>query len=311
MVKIGKLLDNMRIKKIVARIVPETVVTLIKRCKYRINRDRDFYKNHGYPLNLKDPKSFNEKLYYRKYYGNFDNMALFADKYKVRDYVEKKVGSKYLIPLLGLYEEFTQEDWRALPNKFVLKTNHGSGARHIHIVTNKESENVSDIVKKFRKALKESFGIIKQEPFYARIDRKVIAEKYLESEGKTPNDYKFHCFGEKIFIQVDSDRYDNHKRSFFDADWNRLNIRLDSKFPEIEECLPPSNLKEMIEVATKLSSDFDYVRVDLYNVNGRVYFGELTLTHGNGTEDFKPGHIDMEWGSYWQLDKKNRLLYKN
>ncbi|MBY7733397.1 hypothetical protein JHW46_23960 [Vibrio splendidus] len=297
-------------KKYLREIVPKSLFDLLRKYKYRINRESDFLKNHGYKLNIKAPQTFSEKLYYRKYYGNFDNMALFADKYKVREYVSAKVGSEYLIPLLGVYKTFTSEDWCALPEKFVLKSNHGSGPNHLQIVTDKVNEEVSSVVRKFEEALKESFGIVKQEPFYAKIDKLIIAEQYLESDALTPNDYKFHCFNDKIFIQVDSDRYEEHKRSIFDIEWNRMNFRLDSNFPEVGDCSPPQNLGQMVEIAKKLSEDFDYVRVDLYNINGKIYFGELTQTHGNGTEDFKPTSVDREWGDYWKLDKENKNLYQ-
>jgi len=297
-------------RKLLRLITPNALYIFLRRSKYRIYRERDFKKNHGYELNLKDPKTFSEKLYYRKYYGNFDNMALFADKYRVRNYVSDKVGSEYLIPLLGVYKQFKHSDWEALPDKFVLKSNHGSGPNHLLIVTKKENEDVNLAVEKFERALKESFGIIKQEPFYARIDKLIIAEQYLDSDALTPNDYKFHCFKDKIFIQVDSDRYEEHKRSIFDISWNRMNFRLDSNFPEVDDCLPPENLDTMVKIAQKLSEDFDYIRVDLYNINGRIYFGELTQTHGNGTEDFEPVSIDREWGDLWNLDKDNERLYQ-
>ncbi|MCE7566299.1 hypothetical protein LZS85_09280 [Aliivibrio fischeri] len=297
-------------KSFLKKILPNALLTLLKKYKYRINRDRDFFKNHGYHLNIKNPKTFSEKLFYRKYYGNFSNMALIADKYKVREYVSRKIGSEYLIPLLGVYENFTNSDWDKLPDKFVLKSNHGSGPNHVQIVIDKERENVESIILKFENALKESFGIIKQEPFYAKIDRLIIAEKYLESENYTPNDYKFHCFKNEVFIQVDTDRYEGHKRSIFDINWNEMNYQLDSKFPRVGKCLPPANLSEMIEVAKTLAEDFDYIRVDLYSVNGKIYFGELTQTHGNGTEDFNPSCIDREWGDYWELEKDNEELYQ-
>ncbi len=290
--------------------MPNVLIDLIRKCKYRINRDHEFFRNHGYKLNLKNPVTFNEKLYYRKYYGNFDAMSVFADKYKVRDYVSKKIGSKYLIPLLGVYNEFTKSDWDKLPNRFVLKSNHGSGPRHLHIVTNKDIESPENIIVKFKRALNESFGLVKQEPFYARINKLILAEEYLESDNLTPNDYKFHCFKNKVFIQVDSERYEDHKRSIFDVNWNEMDYKLDSKFPKIEDCSPPKNLNKMIEIAKILSEDFDYIRVDLYNINGKIYFGELTQTHGNGTENFEPSNVDREWGSYWILDKNNKDLYQ-
>lgn len=281
----------------------------IKSLYYEMTLHKKFKEYHGYELNLKNPKTYNEKIYFRKYFGNFEKMALIADKYEVRKYVKEKIGEEYLIPLYGVYDKFTVDDWNKLPNSFVIKTNHGSGLNHIHIVKDKSNENGNEVVRKFQKALSEEFGLIGHQPFYRKINRKVIVEKYIESGRMTPDDYKLHCFKDKIFIQVDRGRYEKHQRSVFDCKWNELNFKLNSKYEHIEDCDKPQNLEEMITLAKKLAKDFDYIRVDFYNVNGKILFGELTQTHGNGTEDFKPTKMDEIWGEYWELDKDNKDLY--
>ncbi|MGF1756328.1 hypothetical protein L4C33_22455, partial [Vibrio makurazakiensis] len=278
----------------------------MKKLKYELFRGRLFKKKHGYPLNISSPTTFNEKIYYRKYYGNHEEMALIADKYKVRELVSKRIGAEYLIPLLGVYDKFSISDWDDLPEQFVLKTNHGSGFNHIQIVTNKQKENPYAIIEKMNKALKDDFGSISHEPFYEKIDRVILAEKYLDSGLMVPDDFKFHCFEDEMFIQIDRGRYGSHSRSIYDHNWNEMDYKLNSSYPKINGIMPPINLSKMIELAKCLADNFDYIRVDFYNLDGKIYFGELTQTHGNGLEDFKPTLVDREWGDYWKLDKDNK-----
>ncbi|MGF1876776.1 hypothetical protein L4D77_15770, partial [Photobacterium frigidiphilum] len=286
------------------------ILFLVKKYYYELSRNKSFYNKHGYKLNIKEPKTFNDKIYFRKYNGNYEFMGLIADKYKVRDYVESKIGAEYLIPLLGVYDSFSKEDWNKLPQRFVLKSNHGSGVNHIHIIINKDSENAEQVIDKLNRALNDNFGEIGHQPFYQKIDRVLLAEEYLDSGSVTPDDYKFHCFGNKILIQVDRGRYGDHQRSIYDENWSKMNYKLNSSYPGIIFSTPPKNLDLMIDLAKKLASDFDYVRVDFYNLDGKIYFGELTQTHGNGKEDFEPARIDFEWGEYWDLDLGNKSLYK-
>ncbi|EHH2462944.1 hypothetical protein V8073_000897 [Vibrio parahaemolyticus] len=293
----------------IKEILPESIATKLRCLKYEITRNYNFKKYHNYKLCISSPKTFNEKLYYRKYFGNQEFMADKADKYLVRDYVEKKVGKEILIPLLGCYDVIDESIWSNLPEKFVLKTNHGSGSDHIEIVKSKSESNKHLIIEKMNKAVRQSFGKLNHQPFYDLIERKILVEEYLETEKYTPDDYKFHVFKNEVFIQVDVGRYTEHKRSLYDVNWRKLDFKLNSKY-DFASKDKPENLDEMIAIARALAEGYDYVRIDLYNVHGKIYFGEITQTHGNGTENFEPPSKDLEWGKLWILDKNNKNLYK-
>ncbi|HAS6602040.1 ATP-grasp fold amidoligase family protein [Vibrio parahaemolyticus] len=278
--------------------------------KHKIFKGYYFKKIHGYKLNLNNPQTFSEKIFYRKKFGNEKNMAMVADKVAVRDYVKSKVGDRYLIDLVGIFDNLNIEHFDNFPKSFVVKTNHGSGPHHIEIVPDKYSCDVEKIVEKFMLAKKLDKGNF-DEVFYTNIDRKILIEQYIGDKEKTPNDYKFHCFNNgKVFIQVDTDRYNGHSRAFYDENWNRIGVKIKPSIKEAEEILIPDNLDEMLTVAKKLSEDFDYIRVDLYNVEGKIYFGELTQTHGGGLEKFSSKSDDTAWGQYWKLDLDNSWLYK-
>jgi hypothetical protein len=257
-----------------------------------------FHLKTGKKLNLKNPKTFNEKIQCRKLNYKNELYSLCADKYKVREYVKKLIGEKYLIPLLYSGENITKEDIDKLPNSFVIKTNNASKTNII--VLDKSKESIDSILIKVKKYLNKKFWYRSFEMFYKNIDKRVIVEQLLLSEkNKIPDDYKFHVFKNKIIIQIDTDRFENHKRAFYDENWNKLDYSLgfEKNNKSIKE---PQNLKEMIKIAKNLSKDFEYVRVDLYNVDGKIYFGELTFTHGSGYEKFVPYEMDYEWGSYWE-----------
>ena len=264
---------------------------------------------HGYELNETAPKTFSEKLFYRKRYGNFDAMSKFSDKYNVRSYVEEKIGSQYLIPLLGVYERLKLDDMAMLPNQFVVKTTHGSGKKHIEIVRDKSSHDLKGLVKRMNHALTLDFGYDRRELWYTKIEKKIVIEEFLLSDEDVPDDYKCHCFGEHdMYIGVDRGRFQEHKRSIFDKDWKLTNISLNI-FSPLGVCDTPPNFELMKTLALKLSEPFDYARVDFYNINGVIYFGELTLCPANGMEILEPRKYADLWGDLWKLDKKNKSLY--
>ncbi|MBL4900038.1 MAG: hypothetical protein JKX76_10445 [Colwellia sp.] len=295
--------------KLIDKLVPNSVSKHLRRWRYEHRYKRKFKELHGYELNEASPKTFAEKLFYRKRYGNFDELSKFSDKYKVRDYVENKIGKQYLIPLLGVYDQLTLDDLSHLPNQFVVKTTHGSGKKHIEIVHDKSSHNLKKLVKKMNYALTLDFGYDRRELWYTKVEKKIVIEEFLISTKDVPDDYKCHCFGgNSIYISVDIGRFQDHKRSVFDENWTLTDISLNC-FPPVGDYKAPINFELMKSLALKLASPFDYIRVDFYNIDGKIYFGEMTLSPANGMEILEPRKYETLWGKLWKLDKKNQLLY--
>lgn len=265
-----------------------------------------YYKlKTGLTLDLENPLRYSEKIQVRKLkYKENKLYSICADKYKVREYVKNKIGEKYLIPLYFAKETIDSSDINLLPSSFVLKTNNASKTNII--VNDKKTINVNKIVHEMNKYVKYKFGYRTFELFYNEIKPLIIAEKYMGTiNGDVPNDYKFYCFKQKnnktkILIQADKGRYtSNHYRAYFDDDWiiqpygnNMGESSITFKKPKL--------FNDMIRIAKKLSEDFDYVRVDLYEVDSKIYFGELTFTDGSGYDILKPDKYDIEWGKYWE-----------
>jgi hypothetical protein len=257
---------------------------------------KDFKKNLGYNLNLDNPKTFNEKLQWLKIFYKNPLTTQCADKYAVRNYVEKKIGPKYLNELFGVYNSIKEIDLGKLPDQFVLKPNHSSG--RVIICKDKNKMDWDKEFKKMKKWLKENLYYFTGEWCYKNIKPKIICEKLLD---ENIIDYKFMCFNGKPKCSfVCLDRAEGMKINFYDMDWNRLPfIR---KYPNADYDIPkPLNYEKMVEVSEILSEDFPFVRVDFYEVNNRLYFGELTFFPGNGMEYFVPFYYDELLGSWLDL----------
>ncbi|MGB6128512.1 MAG: ATP-grasp fold amidoligase family protein [Psychrilyobacter sp.] len=274
-----------------------------------------FFLVHKYKLNLKSPKTFNEKIQHRKLYENNSLFSVCADKYAVREYVKNKIGGKYLIPLYLVTKKITEEQYKNLPETFVIKTTNGGGGSAVKIISNKfEKTKYKDkLMEKMNSYVDIKIGKYTQEEFYDQIDGKIIAEKLLNENDKLPFDYKLHCFnnssGFECYIQVIGDRNFSkkdgevpYKMDYFDDKWKKLGFdtggeRFDR---EIEK---PKNLVEMVKLGKKLSEDFSYVRVDFYNIDGQIYFGELTFCPFGGFIKFNPQKWDYKLGEMWELKK--------
>ncbi|MCG6280989.1 ATP-grasp fold amidoligase family protein [Vibrio diabolicus] len=259
-----------------------------------------FLYKHGYPVSFRTPKTWSEKIQCRKLILN-SNDGIFADKFKVREYVEKTVGPDILIPLLGVYDELSLDDLKKLPSDVVLKTTHGSGVKHIHFLSDRC--NFADVVEKFRSALNDSYrGWFFGETHYDTIERRVIAEQKLDFEGDSPPDFKFHVFnneGEVTWVlQVDFDRFTDHKRNFYDSELNLLDLRV-IYANGIFDMPAPAIVKDMAHVAVKLNGSRKYSRVDLYLHKDKIYFGEITLTPDSGFGKFSDRSHDIEMGKLW------------
>jgi hypothetical protein len=263
----------------------------------------NFRIRNGYFPNFEKPKSFNEKVQVRKLYDDNPLFVTCSDKYLVREFVGDKIGFEYLIPLIYVGEDLTVDILKSLKKNYVVKTTHDSG--NVFLVKENESIDYNNVVHKIRDALKFDFGSMVHEPWYSKIEPKVIIEEMLLSElDIIPNDYKFHVFNSKsgnatVILGVDFDRFTSlQSRSFFDEQGNSIEMEID--YPN-RKCKLPNidNLNEMFKIAKVLGSSFDYVRVDLYSVNNKIFFGELTFAMASGFAIFKSKEKDFEFGSYW------------
>lgn len=257
----------------------------------------------GYPLDLKDPVTYNEKLQWIKLYDRNPDYTIYADKYLVREYIKNKIGEKYLIPLVGVYDTVDDIDWEMLPNRFVLKCTHGSGCNII--CRNKAQLNIDEAKKKLKKWMRKSWYWFGREWAYKNIKPRIICEEFLETpDGNTPTDYKFMCFnGQPKLIQVHQDRYGHHTKDFYDMDWNKTNIS-SGGVPNSSKSVPkPSSYAEMLEISKQLSAGMPYARIDLYDQDGRVFFGEITMYPTSGFAPFNSYEVDKTLGSWIQLPK--------
>lgn len=275
-----------------------------------------FYENAGYYPNLKNPKSFNEKLNWLKLHYKNPVESICIDKYKFKEYITKKLGAEYVVPLIGVYDSVDDIDFDKLPDKFVLKTNTaGSGMYGITIVRDKKDIDIDRIKYKFNNWLQEwnkvyyfcgSVG-------YKDIEPKIIAEEYLEQIDGQLYDYKFFCFhGEVKFIYVAIDHFPGQKSkiSLFDLNWNKMPVSYDDH-PNIDADIEkPQNFEKMLEICKILSKDFPFVRVDFYSVKDRVYVGEMTFTPGGAHGKYNPRSFDFEIGEYLDLNKLDKKYLK-
>ena len=261
-----------------------------------------YKKNLGEELNIENPTKFNEKIQWLKLYDSTEEKARLADKLACRKWVSEKIGAQYLIPLMGGYRSFDEINFDMLPDSFVLKTNHGSSTNII--VKDKKSLNYKEAKMKMNRWLSSNYGFNQGfELHYGMIPPRIICEKYM---GENLNDYKFFCFdGKPEFVWVDVGRYSNHCRNTYDLEWNELPFIIDRfKRVAVEK---PKNLELMIELATRLSKEFAFVRVDFYEIDGKVYFGEMTFTSSSGRDKFYPAKYDLICGEKIKLPSKKKI----
>ena len=259
-----------------------------------------------YPLDLKNPQSYNQKIVWKKIHDRNPLLPITTDKYQVRSYLKEVLGEKnakeILIPLLYVTDKPETIPFEKLPSSFIVKPTHGSG---FYIIIENGNFNQKEIIKICRRWLKIPYGLDKLEWAYQPIKRKIIIEKLLhEDDGKIPKDFKFHMFhGKCNLIHIVFARFSSHEKAFFKPDWTMLDVthNNDEKSAYIQS---PENLSKMIKIAEMLSKPFDYVRVDLYNINGKIYFGEMTHYPNSARGLFKPQSFDFELGRYWKIRKE-------
>jgi hypothetical protein len=257
-------------------------------------------------LDLKNPKGYNEKLFWMKLYDHRPEYTTMVDKYAVKKYVADIIGEEYIIPTIGVWNKPEDIEWEKLPNQFVLKCTHDSGG--LVICRDKEKLDIQSAMNKLRKSLKNNYYKAGREWPYKNVTRRIIAEKYMEDKslGELP-DYKFFCFDgvvKALFIGTERGTGDV-KFDYYDADFNHLDIV--QLHPMSGKDLPkPQHFDKMKELASKLSKGLPQVRVDFYNINGDIYFGELTFFHHGGVIPFHPESWDYTFGSWIKLPNKTQ-----
>ena len=251
-------------------------------------------------LNLSNPKDLNEKIHYLLIYRYKEKETKCTDKYLVREYIVKKGLGELLPKLYGAYNSFQEIDFNSLPSKFVLKTNHSCG--DVYICLDKKNFDIESARKVLSKKLKENYAKKKLEYHYSKIKPKIICEEYIDDgSGKMPKDYKFFCFNGKVYsILVCSNRSIKVEQNWYDIEWNELDY-VTEKYKNNIKHEKPKNLDKMVKVAEELSSDFKFVRVDLYNANGKIFFGELTFSPAAGFIRFVKPEILEKYGSLINL----------
>lgn len=257
----------------------------------------------GYPLNLKHPQTFNEKLQWLKLHDRNPRYTQLVDKYEVRKYVAETIGEEYLIPLLGVWDKFDDIDFDKLPNQFVLKCTHDSGG--LVICKDKSKLDLKVARKKICRCLKMNYYWALREWPYKNVKPRIIAEKYMEdSADKELRDYKFFCFSgvaKLLFIATNrGNKLEETTFDFFDMNFRHLNVT--NGHPNAKETPhKPETFEKMKLLAEKLSKGIPQVRCDFYEVNGKTYFGELTFAHWSGFVPFEPKECDSEFGSWIKI----------
>lgn len=263
--------------------------------------------NFGKKLNLKSPETFNEKLQWLKLYDRKSEYVQLVDKYRVREYIANKIGKEYLIPLIGVWDKFEDIDFAKLPNQFVLKCNHDSGS--VIICKDKNTFNFEKAKVKLSRGLKRNLYYFGREWCYKDVPPRIIAEEYLvDDSGDELKDYKIFCFnGEPRIILVCADRFSSGglRENFYDTNWNLLNLQR-PKHPNTEYSVSkPESLDIMLSLARTLSQNIPFVRVDFYEVDGKVYFGEMTFFPASGFGLFTPEEWDYKLGEWIKLPNRN------
>ena len=260
----------------------------------------------GHPLNLDNPKTFNEKLQWLKLYDRKPIYTTMVDKYEAKNYVAERIGTEYIIPTYGVWDSFDEIDFDALPNQFVLKCTHDSGG--LVIVRDKKKLDKKAAKAKIERSLKTNYYYHGREWPYKNVKPRILAETYMEDDsGSGLRDYKFYCFGgvpKFLYISEGLEDHSTAHISFVTCDWQFAPYERSDYRPF--DALPskPSRFNLMMELATKLSQGTDFLRVDLYEVNGQVYFSELTLSPCSGFMPFKDEKHDYELGEMLSLTKQ-------
>lgn len=261
----------------------------------------NYERKIGHPMRWDDPQTYTEKLTYSKLYRATPEKTRLSDKVLCREWIKETIGEQYLVPVLGVYDKFSDIDFDALPDEFVIKCNHDSGSTTM--IRDKSKMNKAKLARKYWLLLRNNFAYRLYEMQYRDIKPKIIIEEMLHTpDGVEPNDYKFLCFnGKPYYCWVDKNRFGDHTRRVYDLEWNTMPFnQLIEMAPPIEK---PKSYELMIELATKLCANFDQARIDFYEIDGKPIFSEITFTNGSGSDRINPYEWDVKLGELWKWDK--------
>ncbi|MBE6192965.1 MAG: glycosyl transferase [Rikenellaceae bacterium] len=262
----------------------------------------------GYWMDFDNPQTFNEKLQWLKLYNRRPEYTQMVDKYAAKEYVASIIGAEYIIPTLGVWDSVEDIDFDSLPNQFVLKCTHDSGG--IVICTDKSQLNIEEAKSKLKKGLKRDYYPTSREWPYKNVPHRIIAEQYMVDEsGYELKDYKFFCFDgvpKALFIASDrGNTTEETKFDFFDMDFHHLPFT-NGHSNAVKPVLKPKGFEMMKILAAKLSQGMPHARIDFYNINGQIYFGEITFFHWGGIVPFDPEEWDYTFGSWITLPEKQK-----
>jgi len=245
--------------------------------------------------NLENPTTFNEYICAEKIKDYKLDYWKYADKYQAREYVAEVIGDKYLNEVIGIYNSFDEIDFEKMPKTFVMKGTHGSS--YNIIVTDKDKLDKNNARKKFNKWLKENFYLKDREKNYKNIKPRIMVDKFLSPEDGIIEEFKLFCFNGKVkMISYNKGEGQDRRTRLFDENWNKLDVVYGYSGFDVKNL--PDNKDEFIEIAEKLAEPFEFIRVDLYNIDGKIYFSELTFHPGGGLVPFNPPEFDKTLGSF-------------
>lgn len=262
----------------------------------------------GHSLDLKNPQTFTEKIQWLKLYNRKPEYTQMVDKYAVKQYVGERIGFEYIIPTIGIWNKPEDIEWDALPKEFVLKTTHGGGGGGVVICKNRDTFDITSAISKLSKSLSSDIYEGLREWPYKNVTKRIIAEKLIKSKNSHSSelfDYKFFCFNGKVkFFKIDFGRFMEHHANYYSPEGELLNFGEMAYPPDNTYHIQlPDNLDEMIALASTLSNGEPFLRVDLYNVDGRVYFGELTFYPASGLGKWTSNDVDYLIGDYLTIDR--------
>ena len=258
-------------------------------------------------INIDNPQTFNEKLQWLKLYDRNPEYTKMVDKYEAKKYVASIIGEEYIIPTIGIYDNFDEINFNELPNQFVMKCTHDSGGNVI--CKDKAMLDLNIAKKKMEQSLKKNYYNYSKEWPYKNVKPRIIIEKYMSNGNENElKDYKFMCFKGKVkcsFVCSDRNNEKGLKVDFYDLNWEKMPF--ERHYPNSNKDIPrPQNYELMIKLAESLAKNIPFVRVDFYEVNKKVYFGEMTFFPGSGFEEFTPEKYDKILGDMLELPKEKR-----